>query len=93
MSEHVIPKFMNTSWKKKMYFYKPNMAVSKFLRLYREKLFNEKRKKRNRDFNHVVQLIKRFPNLDMNAVREQFPSVDIEKAKNHNRARGHSVPT
>jgi len=37
-------------------------------------------------------LIRKFPNLDLKAVKEQFPDVDIEKVKTSKRARGHIVP-
>jgi len=37
-------------------------------------------------------LIRRFPNLDLEAVKEQFPDVDIERIKSSRKARGHIVP-
>jgi len=33
--------------------------------------------------------IRRFPNIDMEALKEQFPNVDIKATKVSNRARGH----
>lgn len=32
-----------------------------------------------------------FPNLDMEAVKEQYPLADIEKAKKHRHADGHFI--
>jgi len=37
-------------------------------------------------------LIRKFPNLDLEAVKEQFPDVDVERAKGSKKARGHIVP-
>lgn len=37
-------------------------------------------------------LLRRFPNMDMEALKEQYPDVDIEKCKANPRARGHFVP-
>ena len=34
-------------------------------------------------------LMKRFPNLDLEAVKQQFPSVDIDKIRDHKKTRGH----
>ncbi|XP_050428636.1 39S ribosomal protein L47, mitochondrial [Adelges cooleyi] len=90
--EHLIPKFLNKGWKDRHNFNVVNGNVEKFQRFYREKIHNEKRKKRNRDKNHVMHLMKRFPNMDMEAVKQQYPSVDIEKIKNYKKARGHYVP-
>jgi large subunit ribosomal protein L47 len=59
------------------------------LKLYREKLFLEKRRAQNRERNHVMGLIKMFPNLDLEAVKQQFPSVDIDKIRDHKKTRGH----
>lgn len=39
-----------------------------------------------------MHLMRRFPNMDMEAVKQQYPSVDIEKIKNYNKTRGHYVP-
>lgn len=43
----------------------------------------------SRERNHVIGLMKRFPNLDFEAVKEQFPSVDIEKIRYQKKTRGH----
>lgn len=44
--EHIIPRFMNRKWRETHNFYHGGYAVNKFLKLYREKLYNEKRKSR-----------------------------------------------
>lgn len=89
MQQHVIPRFMNTSWQKKYKFTYGGHAVRKFLRLYREKLWNEKRKLRNRQNNQVATLLRIFPNLDMEAVKEKYPLVDIEKLMQSKKSEGY----
>ncbi|CAH0728894.1 unnamed protein product, partial [Brenthis ino] len=92
--EYFLPKFMNTRWVRS-YFehgYINSLAVKKFYRLYSEKQRQELKKARNRDFNHVQQLLKRFPNMDLEKLKAEYPNVDIEKAKRSKKARGHCMP-
>lgn len=42
-----------------------------------------------RDFKTVCGIFKRFPNVDVEALKEEYPNVDIEKAREHKLARGH----
>ncbi|XP_038210632.1 39S ribosomal protein L47, mitochondrial [Zerene cesonia] len=92
--EYYLPKFMNSRWVRPYleHGYVGSMAVKKFLRLYKEKKFNEERKARNRDFNHVQQLLKRFPDMDLEKLKAEYPKVDLEKAKRSKKARGHCIP-
>ncbi|XP_063821021.1 large ribosomal subunit protein uL29m [Ostrinia nubilalis] len=92
--EYPIPQFMNTRWVRTYleHGYINSIAVKKFLRKYKEKQYNEERKARNRDYNHVQQLLKRFPDMDMEKLKAEYPSVDIEKAKRTKKARGHYFP-
>ncbi|VEN38503.1 unnamed protein product [Callosobruchus maculatus] len=94
MCEYPIPKHMNKKWQETHQFYKDgaDKDVEAFLLKYREKLYLSKRKERSRNFNHVVQLLKRFPNMDMEALQQQYPDVDLEKAKRSRKARGHFAP-
>lgn len=89
MAEHTIPRSMNKKWQQNYKSYGHTRDARQFLKLYREKLFLEKRRARNRERNHVMGLMKRFPNLDLEAVKQQFPSVDIEKIRYHKKTRGH----
>lgn len=91
MRQYRIPKFMNTKWKKTHMFGYGGRSVHKFLRLYREKLWNAKRKERNRERNKVLVLMRTFPNLDLEAVKEKYPSVDLEKAKRDKKTDGHFI--
>lgn len=92
MFEHVIPKYANRKWKETHQFHYRGSAVHKFLRLYREKLYNVKRKQRNRERNEVMHLLKRFPNMDRVALAGKYPSVDVEKLYKLDKIRGNYVP-
>lgn len=46
----------------------------------------------SRDRNHVMGLMKRFPNLDIEAVKEEYPEVDIDKCRQAKKARGNFLP-
>ena len=37
----------------------------------------------------AIGLLKRFPNLDMEALQEKYPDVNVEKLKFNKRTRGH----
>lgn len=128
MYQHYVPKYMNRKWKLRMFrmFELGGRENQRFLRLYRETLWNKKRKARTfvtiiftlnrirsqyihlslciysfkltriifffrRERNRVAMLIRKFPNLDLEAVKEQFPDVDIKAVKETKRARGHIV--
>lgn len=92
--EHYIPKFMNSRWVRPYLEngYISSFAVKRFLRLYSEKQRNEQRKAKNRNFNHVQHLLKRFPNMSMDVLKAEYPDVDIDKAKISKKSRGHYVP-
>ncbi|KAL1497159.1 hypothetical protein ABEB36_008164 [Hypothenemus hampei] len=92
MSEHVIPKYMNKTWRKKYQFFKHDPDVEAFLVKLRERLYLNKRRKHTRDFNHVIGLLNRFPNMDMEALKQQYPDVDIERAKRSRKYGGHFEP-
>ncbi|XP_076162966.1 mitochondrial ribosomal protein L47 [Ptiloglossa arizonensis] len=81
MIQYPVPQFMNRKWYKTHKFGYGGYAVRKFLRLYREKLWNEKRKTQNRANNRVAALMRMFPNLDLEATKEQYPEANIEKVK------------
>ncbi|XP_053602764.1 large ribosomal subunit protein uL29m [Plodia interpunctella] len=93
-SEYYLPKFMNTRWVRPYLQHGliNSIAVKKFYRLYKEKLHNQERRARNRDYNHVQHLLKRFPNMNMETLKAEYPNVDIEKAKRTKKARGHFDP-
>lgn len=41
---------------------------------------------------HVLGLMRRFPDLDLEAVKEKFPEVDVDKLKDRDDARGPWIP-
>lgn len=90
--EHVIPYFMNRKWREEHKFQYGGSAVFKFLRKYREKLWNTKRKAKNRDRNEVIHLLKRNPELSRDLLKQKFPSVNIERLEKLDKFRGHYVP-
>lgn len=93
-SEYPIPQFMNTRWVRPYteHGFITSRSVKKFNILYREKEHNVRRKEKNRNKNHVQQLLKRFPDIDMDLLKQQYPDVDIEKAKRSKKSRGHYFP-
>lgn len=91
--EYLIPKEQNEEWLKEHSFNPDDPDVKKFLALYREQEAKKRRQAKTRDFNHVIGLLKRYPKVDLEAVKEQYPDVDIEKAKRNSKARGHYVPS
>ena len=90
--EHVIPYWMNVKWRENHKFRYGGYAVRKFLTKYREKLWNEKRKAKNRDRNQIVHLLKRNPELDRGILQQKYPNVNIERLVKSDKARGHYVP-
>lgn len=87
--EHLIPKEQQPEvvepemdWKYKQ----------EFMRKYREKELNERRKEKNRNRNHVMRLLQRFPNTDLKVLAEKYPDVDIQKLIDRDMVRGHYVP-
>ncbi|KAG8224582.1 hypothetical protein J437_LFUL003101 [Ladona fulva] len=90
MKEYAIPKHRNMKWWRRLSVgHGSSVYLNRFLKLYREKLYLDKKRMRTRNLNHVQHLMKRYPDLDLEAIREQYPDVDIEKAKEGKRARGH----
>ncbi|XP_016844335.1 39S ribosomal protein L47, mitochondrial isoform X2 [Nasonia vitripennis] len=79
LKQHLIPKHLNTKWKQRHLFGYGGHAVRKFQKLYREKLWNEKRRAQNREKNAVISLLKKFPNVDIDTLKEKYPSVDMDK--------------
>jgi large subunit ribosomal protein L47 len=90
--EHVIPHWMNVKWRESHNFRFGGYAVRKFLLKYREKLWNEKRKSKNRDRNEVVHMLKRNPELSKDMLQQKYPDVNIDRLVKLDKARGHFVP-
>lgn len=91
-AQHIIPSRLNQKWHKKLQHNGSGFAVFKFLKFYREKLWNAKRRQRNRDRNEVINLLKRNPNLDRRTLQTKFPEVNIERLEKIDAFKGHYVP-
>lgn len=66
-------------------------AVKKFVTLFKEKITKESSRRKGRDRNHVKQLIKRFPNMNMEKLQAAYPEVDLAKARASSKSLGHYV--
>nr|CAG4652158.1 EOG090X0DBE [Triops cancriformis] len=64
-------------------------GVRKFLQRLEEEKRKDKLRAISRQKNHVLGLLKRFPNLDEEAVQAKYPDVDIAELRKHKRSRGH----
>lgn len=87
-----VPLWLDQKWIEKSTATYGGFAVRKFLKLYREKLYNEKRKAVNRDRNHLIRLLSRFPDLDQQMLAEKYPHIDFDTLRKKDRFRGHFVP-
>uniref|UniRef100_A0A1B6MMC2 Large ribosomal subunit protein uL29m n=1 Tax=Graphocephala atropunctata TaxID=36148 RepID=A0A1B6MMC2_9HEMI len=92
MTEHLIPKFLNAKWRETHNFRDNYDETKTFLAMLGEKENSRQRRQIKGQTNHVLGLMRRFPNLDLEAVKEKFPDVDVDKLKNSDAARGHWIP-
>ncbi|KAF5277775.1 hypothetical protein FQR65_LT03755 [Abscondita terminalis] len=81
LTEHSIPKEVNAKWQKEQEVKCDPDDVARFMLKHKEKEYLAAKRKQRRNFNHVIGLLNRFPKMDMEALKEQYPDVDIEKAK------------
>lgn len=63
-----------------------------FLRKMKERELNDRRKEKNRNRNHVMRLLQRFPNIDLKELAAQYPDVNIKRLIDRDMVRGHYVP-
>ncbi|XP_015115688.1 39S ribosomal protein L47, mitochondrial [Diachasma alloeum] len=92
MCQHPIPKWLNSGFRKKYIFSHGGYAVSKFLRKFKEKMWLARRRGITEHKAIVRKIFRRFPNVDVEAVREKYPDVDIDKAMKCRRSVAHYVP-
>lgn len=91
-SEHLIPKFMNNSWRSTHIFRYQGCAVRKFRRLYREMRFIAKKREANRERNHVQRLLRHIPHVDREVLAQKYPKVKIDKVIDTKPARSTVIP-
>ncbi|XP_066156144.1 large ribosomal subunit protein uL29m [Euwallacea fornicatus] len=89
MCEYPLPKNMNRKWSEKYKFFKYDRDVEEFLVKYGEKIYIKRKREERRNFRRVIALLNQFPNMDMTALKQQYPGVDIEKAKLSRKYRPH----
>ncbi|XP_037085222.1 39S ribosomal protein L47, mitochondrial-like [Pollicipes pollicipes] len=65
-----------------------NRDVANFLKLRREAERTEANRQARRQHRHVIGLLKRFPDLDDDLLREKYPDVDLDKVRRDKRLRG-----
>lgn len=79
MSEHLIPKILNKKWRETHIHTYNVKEVEKFLRFYGEKIRKMSIMRRRKERNHVFELIRHFPNMDMEALKAKYPDVDVDR--------------
>lgn len=79
-SEHLIPMWMNHEWR---YMFGPchGPHVQAFLRKLRERKAGRIQRQYMKDKREVRQLLRRFPDVDMEYLQEKYPRVDVHKCK------------
>ncbi|XP_034945474.1 39S ribosomal protein L47, mitochondrial [Chelonus insularis] len=88
LKQHHIPKEVNSEERNKLK-YQGGPDVAEFIGLFREKMFLKKRKEHSFRCSEVRTILRRFPNVDEEALKAKYPDVDIEKMKRIRRSRGH----
>lgn len=91
-TEHRIPLYMNKKWRENNKGPTGERDMHEFLKLYREKHYMVHRRSRNRARNHVIRLLRRYPDIDRDVLKQKYPSVNIENLNKKDKFRGHYVP-
>ena len=81
-SEHVVPYWMNAPWRK---LYGPGFGkdVENFMLLMREKKVKRMQSKILAEKLQVRQLIRRFPEMDLQHLQEKYPRVSVKEMKEY----------
>jgi large subunit ribosomal protein L47 len=79
-SEHLIPYWMNTPWRK---LYGPGYgkAVQEFIHKLREKRVTKEAAKFYGEHQFVRQILRRFPNTDLEHLQTKYPRVKVYSLK------------
>lgn len=79
-SEHLVPYWMNNRWRK---LYGPGYGkdVADFIGRLREKRVDRYRAQILRESYYVRQLLRRFPDMDLEYLQEKFPRVPVQYFK------------
>lgn len=81
-SEHLIPYWMNNPWRK---LYGPGFGrdVNDFIGRLREKQIDRHRRHMLNEATYVRQLLRRFPDMDLEYLQERYPRVPVQYLKNN----------
>lgn len=79
-SQHLIPYWMNTKWRN---LYGPGHGryVWEFMALYREKKARKAKAQTLLEWQIVRQLVRRFPDIDLDYLQEKYPRVPVRFMK------------
>jgi len=86
-TEHAVPREFNPDHQKFTYQHHPKLDELNKLMDEKEMLDKEDEKKWERQ--HICRLIAQFPDMDLEALKEQYPDHDIEAYRRHPDSRGH----
>merc|ERR1719273_1798890 len=89
--EHSIPVRMNTTYrrlKKFKFINRGGEDVADFQRRYREKLGAIDRVKQLREMREAARVVRRFPNVSLEALQDQYPLVDVDRLMRWKKIRG-----
>jgi len=92
--EHSIPATVNSSYRKQLklrYSCQMNEHVEKFLSEYGEKINIQQRRRELYQMKQAAKVVRRFPEVNMDALLEKFPLVDPDRLLRWKRIRGHNV--
>ena len=80
MSEHLIPYWMNKEFRK---YYSPGTGktVDDFIRKLREKRINQIKSKTFSEALEVRQILRRFPDTDIQDLQKKYPRVPVRVMK------------
>ena len=79
-SEHIIPYWMNTKWRK-LYGPGHDKYVSMFIERLREKKALKNARHTLEQWYEVRQLLRRFPDIDLEVLQEKYPKVPVKYFK------------
>lgn len=88
--QHAIPRYMNKMFNNKIKLrYHTNFGpdVVQFLRRLEEKKYNSEKHEVNVQLRDAARIVRRFPDVDMDALQEKFPEIDPNKLKRWKKCR------
>jgi len=89
--EHSIPLRMNTGYRRKLRFHYMNRGgedVADFQRRYREKLGAIDKVKQLKQMREAARVVRRFPDVSLEALQDQYPLVEIDRLMRWKKIRG-----